>query len=94
MTMAINGLGSPQPFDRETFGAAVVSETLDIMNGTGSTPAPVDKESAEAAVVSKSLDYMNSGSNSGDTAGMAQSYDFQTDVLGAYAKGNLINQMI
>jgi hypothetical protein len=94
MTMAIGGFGSPQPFDQQTFGAAVVSETLDIMNDTGSTPAPVDKESAEAAIVSKTLDYMNSGSNSGDSAGMAQSYDFQTDVLGAYAKGNLINQMI
>lgn len=94
MTMAISGLGSPQPFDRQTFGAAVVSETLDIMNDTGSSLAPVDKASAEASVVSKTLDYMNSGSLSGDTAGMAQSYDFQTDVLGAYAKGNLINTMI
>lgn len=96
MTMAIGGLGSPAPFDRDTFGAAVVSETLDIMNntGSGSSPAPVDKETAEASLVSKTLDYMNSGSSSSDPAGMAQSYDFQTDVLGAYAKGNLINTMI
>lgn len=94
MTMAIGGLGSPQPFDRQTFGAAVVSETLDIMNDTGSSPAPVDKASAEAALVSKTLDYMNPGSSSSDPAGMGQSYDFQTDVLGAYAKGNLINTMI
>ncbi|QGY41541.1 hypothetical protein GM415_15905 [Pseudodesulfovibrio cashew] len=96
MTMAIGGLGNPAPFDQQTFGAAVVSETLDIMNntGSGSTPAPVDKESAEAAVVATTLNYMNSGSSSSDPAGMAQSYDFQTDVLGAYAKGNLVNTMI
>ena len=30
MTMAIGGLGSFGAFDRQTFGAAVVSETLDI----------------------------------------------------------------
>lgn len=94
MTMAIGGFGNPMPYDKDTFGAAVVSETLDIMNGTGSSPAPVDKASAEASLVSKTLDYMNTGSKTGQEAGMAQSYDFQTDVLGAYAKGNLINQLI
>ncbi|QJB57484.1 hypothetical protein [Pseudodesulfovibrio sp. zrk46] len=96
MTMAIGGLGGPSPFDQQTFGAAVVSETLDIMNntGSGSNLAPVDKASAEASLVSKTLDYMNTGSSSGDSAGMAQSYDFQTDVLGAYAKGSLVNTII
>ncbi len=96
MTMAIGGLGSPAPFDQQTFGAAVVSETLDIMNnsGSGSSMAPVDRASAEGALVSKTLDYMNSGSSSGDKTGMAQSYDFQTDVLGAYAKGSIVNTMI
>ena len=97
MTMGINSLGGgASPFDRETFGAAVVSETLDIMNntGSGSSMAPVDKASAEASLVSKTLDNMNSGSSSGDNTGMAQSYDFQTDVLGAYAKGALVNTII
>lgn len=97
MTMAIGGLGgSVAPFDRETFGAAVVSTTLDYMNDSGSSTsfAPVDKTSAEASLVSKTLDYMNSGPSSGDTAGMSQSYDFQTSVLGAYAKGSIINNMI
>lgn len=96
MTMAIGGLGGPSPFDQQTFGAAVVSETLDIMNdsGSGASLAPVDKSSAEASLVSKTLDYMNTGSSSGDKTGMAQSYDFQTDVLGAYAKGSIINTMI
>ena len=96
MTMAIGGLGGPAPFDQQTFGAAVVSETLDIMNntGSGSSMAPVDKASAEASLVSKTLDNMNSGSSSGDNTGMAQSYDFQTDVLGAYAKGALVNTII
>jgi len=96
MTMAIGGLGGSSPFDQQTFGAAVVSETLDIMNnsGSGSSFAPVDKASAEASLVSKTLDYMNSGSSSGDKAGMAQSFDFQTSVLGAYAKGSVIDTMI
>lgn len=95
MTMAIGGLGGPSPFDQETFGAAVVSKTLDNMNssGSGSDLALVDKPSAEASLVTKTLDNMNPGS-SGDTAGMAQSYDFQTDVLGAFAKGSIINTII
>lgn len=96
MTMAIGGLGGSSPFDQETFGAAVVSKTLDYMNNSGSSSsfAPVDKASAEGALVSKTLDYMNSGSSSGDKTGMAQSYDFQTSVLGAYAKGSVINTII
>ena len=36
MTMAIGGLGGSSPFDQETFGAAVVSKTLDYMNNSGS----------------------------------------------------------
>jgi hypothetical protein len=96
MTMAIGGLGGSSPFDQETFGAAVVSKTLDYMNnsGNGSSFAPVDKASAEGALVSKTLDYMNSGASAGDKTGMAQSYDFQTSVLGAYAKGSLINTIL
>lgn len=95
MTMAIGGLEGSMPFDQQTFGAAVVSETLDIMNdsGSGSSFAPVDKASTEAALVSKTLDYMNSGSSS-DKTGMAQSYDFQTSVLGAHAKGVVIDAII
>jgi hypothetical protein len=96
MTMAIGGFGGGSPFDQQTFGAAVVSETLDFMNnsGSGSGFAPVDKQSAEGALVSKTLDFMNSGSSSGDSSGMAQSYNFQTDVLGGFAKGSIINNMI
>lgn len=97
MTMAIGGFGGSAPFDQQTFGAAVVSETLDIMNnsGSGSSMAPVDKASAEGALVSKTLDYMNSGSMSGDKAGIAQTYDFSKDVLGAYAgTGSLLNMSI
>lgn len=93
MNMAIGGLGASYPMDKQTFGAAVVSETLDTMNGSGSSYAPVDKASADASLVNKTLDYMNSGSSNSDS-GMAQSYDFQTDVLGAYAMGSLVNTMI
>ncbi|BDQ35793.1 hypothetical protein SYK_01530 [Pseudodesulfovibrio nedwellii] len=96
MTMAIGGLGGSSPYDQQTFGAAVVSETLDYMNDTssGSSFAPVDKMSAEASLVSKTLDYMNSGSSSADKTGMAQSYDFQTSVLGAHAKGVVVDAII
>ena len=96
MTMALGGLGGSTPFDQETFGAAVVSKTLDYMNdsGSGSSLAPVDKVSAEASLVSKTLDYMNPGSSSADKTGMAQSYDFQTSVLGAHAKGVVVNAII
>lgn len=95
MTMGISGLGNQAPFDQQTFGAAVVSETLDIMNnsGSGSGLAPVDQASAEGALVSKTLDYMNSGSSGGDVSGMSQSFNFQKDVLGAYA-GSLVNTTI
>lgn len=96
MTMAIGGFGGSSPFDQQTFGAAVVSKTMDYMNnsGGGSGFAPVDKASTGGALVSKTLDYMNSGSSSGDSTGMAQSYDFQTSVLGAHAKGSIINTII
>ncbi|WP_272700669.1 hypothetical protein [Desulfovibrio sp. Fe33] len=91
MTTAIDGLGSYSPFDRQTFGAAVVSETLDYMNDSGPSFAPVDKTTAEASLVSKTLDYINPGPSSEDKAGLAQSYNFQTDVLGPYAKGAVID---
>lgn len=96
MTMALSSLGGNTAFDQETFGAAVVSETLDYMNnsGNGSSLAPVDKVSTEASLVSKTLDYMNPGSSSDDKTGMAQSYDFQTSVLGGHAKGIVVDAMI
>lgn len=74
------------PMDKQTFGAAVVTSTLDILNGQGSSgmaSAPMDKQTFGAAVVSKTLDYMNAGQ--GHDNGMAQSYDFQKSVLGGHA---------
>jgi hypothetical protein len=74
------------PMDKQTFGAAVVTKTLDYMNGqssSGMDAAPVDKQTFGAAVVTKTLDYMNSGE--GHDSGMAQSYDFQKSVLGSHA---------
>jgi len=95
MTMAIGGFGGFSPFDQQTFGAAVVSKTMDYMNDQGGSGfAPVDKASAGGALVSKTLDYMNSGPSTYDSTGMAQSYDFQTSVLGAHAKGSIINTLI
>lgn len=79
--MEISGSTSAA-FGGQTFGAAVVSATLDTMNGVSqASAAPFDKQTFGAAVVDKTLDYMNSGNSGG---GMdAASYDFQTSVLGA-----------
>ncbi|MBG0790309.1 MAG: hypothetical protein H0S80_07430 [Desulfovibrionaceae bacterium] len=87
MTMGIGSLGGTTAFDQDTFGAAVVSKTLDYMNDSaGNTGyAVTDKASFGAAVASKTLDYMNSSSPSNDKTGMAQSYDFVKNVLSGHA---------
>ncbi|KAB1440281.1 hypothetical protein [Pseudodesulfovibrio senegalensis] len=90
LSIGASSLGNAM--DQQTFGAQVVTKTLDYMNNSGSSPAPVDKASAEGALVSKTLDYMNSGSGS-DKTGMAQSYQFQKDVLGSYAGMGVINNL-
>lgn len=73
--------------DRQTFGAAVVTKTLDYMNNSpGNSFAPVDRQTFGAAVVSKTLDYMNSGGGGGQ-GDMAQTYDFSSKVLGAVYNG-------
>lgn len=84
--MSIDSIGGlSTAYDKSTFGAQVVSSTLDAMNGqnSGNSFAITDKESFGAAVVSKTLDYMNSGSNS--SSDMAQTYDFNKTVLGGHA---------
>lgn len=92
--MEISGSTS-SAFGGQTFGAAVVSATLDTMNGVSqASAAPFDKQTFGAAVVDKTLDYMNSGNNSGggmDGAG----YDFQKSVLGAAYSGvgNVVDSM-
>ena len=71
--------------DRQTFGAQVVSKTMDYMNDRGmDSPAPVDAQTFGASVVSKTMDYLNSDPMS---SSMEQSYDFQKDVLGAALTG-------
>lgn len=90
--------GSPGVWDSQTFGAAVVSKTLDTMNGVASSPlqaAPWDKQTFGAAVVGKTLDYMNApglggtgGTGSkGWSGSMSADYDFQKSVLGAAYSG-------
>lgn len=73
--------------DYQTFGAAVVSKTLDYMNSSPSAMsfAPTDKQTFGAAVVSKTLDYMNSGSFGGLSP--SNDFDFQTSVLSAVYTG-------
>ncbi|MFV0421884.1 hypothetical protein [Oleidesulfovibrio sp.] len=83
--MTIGGGG----YDKQTFGAAVVSKTLDYMNGVTSSPAssaPMDKETFGAAVVSKTLDYMN-GPVFGKGDPVSHSYQFNKDVMGPVYSG-------
>ncbi|THB70848.1 MAG: hypothetical protein D6E12_02050 [Desulfovibrio sp.] len=78
--------------DQQTFGAQVVTKTMDYMNQqpSGGSLAPVDQETAGASLVTKTLDYMNSPS-----LGMGSvntDYGFQTTVLSAYGmSGALAN---
>ncbi|GAB6178005.1 hypothetical protein JCM16814_28960 [Desulfobaculum senezii] len=79
---------------RQTFGAQVVSKTLDYMNQSGSSSpnplAPVDKTTFGAQVVTKTLDFMNAKPFGG---GSNSDYDFQKDVLQAatVGKGTVFN---
>lgn len=83
--------GSSQIYDQQTFGAAVVSKTLDYMNKTSSTEfAPVNRESFGAAVVSTTLDNMNVNSNDC----LANSYSFQNDVVLGHLSGKLLDQLV
>ena len=67
--------------DRQSFGAKVVSGTLDALNGKSpSAAAPVDRQSFGAAVVSGTLDAMNTDPVSGKTD---PDYDAQKKVLAA-----------
>ncbi|GAB7078455.1 hypothetical protein [Megalodesulfovibrio paquesii] len=88
---SLGGASSATVWDQQSFGAGVVSKTLDYMNnqGSSSTFAPVDKQTFGAAVVSKTLDYMNAPSfgSGGGMDSMSQSYSFNKDVLGSYATG-------
>lgn len=88
MSMDVSGFGAmAMEMNRQTFGAQVVSKTLDTMNNVGTAAAPTDKQSFGAAVVSKTMDYMNSGPDSSGMGEMSQTYDFAKNVLGAYAGG-------
>jgi len=81
--------------DQQTFGAQVVTKTLDYMNNSGQSLAPVDQQTFGAAVVNKTLDYMNSGGFGAGAAdgGMSQTYNFSKDVLGAYTGKGLISDI-
>lgn len=83
---------SDNQMDKKTFGAAVVSGTLDAMNSrSGSNFGGItDKQSFGAAVVSGTLDTMNSGSMGGSKN---TDYEFQKDVLaaGMLGKGGMVN---
>ena len=85
--------------NNQTFGAAVVSKTMDYMNNASGSSAltPSDGKTFGAAVVSKTMDYMNSGNSSQSSKGgmseMNQTYDFAKDILSAYtqSQGAIVN---
>lgn len=97
MEISFNTSSMAMPWDRETAGAAVVSSTLDKLNGlpgsvsgmgsggmSAGMSAGMDKQMFGAAVVSKTLDYMNGpsfGGGKGLSAAMAADYAFNKDVL-------------
>jgi hypothetical protein len=88
MSMNVSGIGAmAMEMNRQTFGAQVVTKTLDTMNNAGPSMAPTDKQSFGAAVVSKTMDYMNSEPGKSSMSDMSQTYGFAKDVLGAYATG-------
>jgi hypothetical protein len=100
--MSISGVGAswqpPNLTDKQNLNqnfGALVSKTFDIMNSASNSAAmvPVDKQTFGAAVVSKTFDYMNSdpGFGKSGTNDMSQTYDFAKNVLGAYAKGSIVN---
>lgn len=70
--------------DQQTFGAQVVTKTLDYMNNSQPSVAPMDSQTFGASVVNKTLDYMNNGGFGAADGGMSQTYDFSKDVLGTY----------
>ena len=89
--MEIGSVGSSDfstsPWDQQTFGAQVVSETLDTMNDATAQSAAFDRETFGAAVVDKTLDYMNSDPFGSSGSDMSQTYDFAKSVLGAPLQG-------
>ncbi len=100
----IDSMGSSgfSAMSRETFGAQVVSKTLDFMNNSGGSGggfgasggfAPMDKQTFGAGVVSKTLNNMNSGNGFGGSGSngfggsVGSDFGFQTSVLGAAFAG-------
>jgi hypothetical protein len=89
------------PWDRQTFGAAVVNSTLDYMNNGSNSPkwydsyGPTDKTSFGAAVVNKTLDYMNSPTSGSkyNYGAVDPSYDLNKSVLSAayLGKGTILD---
>jgi hypothetical protein len=88
----ISGIGN-NAWSSQEFGARTVSGTLDAMNRSGPmNAAPVDRQTFGAAVVSKTLDYMNTDRSGAGSFGA--DYDFQKSVLGAWASGAILNNIV
>lgn len=94
----LRGAAGLAAIQKQAFGAAVVSKTMDYMNnfsgsrGASFSAAPVDKQTFGAAVVSRTLDTLNSGQgythrNQHANQLSGADYGFQKDVLGAYMAG-------
>lgn len=85
MDIHVTAGSNSQIYDKQTFGAAVVTKTLDYMNNSASSAIqPFDKETSDASLVTKTLDYMNSDSLQQQNQ---NGYSFQKDVLGSHYSG-------
>lgn len=102
MDMNVSGAGAlAGAMNKQTFGAAVVSKTMDYMNNSSNSfqgamaeSAPMDTQTFGAAVVNKTMEYMNNDNSWGKSSdNMSQTYDLTKDVVGGYmsGKGALVN---
>lgn len=57
----------------------------------GSMASAMDAQTFGAQVVTKTLDYMNQHQSSGQSN---SNYDFQKSVLGAWASGAIVNNLV
>lgn len=99
MISPIGGMGglSGGVTDRQTFGAAVVTQTLNNMNGGGAMgPAPFDRQTFGASVVSNTLNNLNQPMpGQSMTSDMSQTFNASQQVLSAYTgTGGIVSGMV
>ncbi|HBR06039.1 MAG TPA: hypothetical protein DD766_02820 [Desulfovibrio sp.] len=68
---------------------------MDALSGSvAGLASATDRQVFGAQVVSTTLDYMNQHQNHGSGSGHNADYDFQKSVLGAWASGAIVNNLV